>query len=68
MIYAIVILVITLKVQLSIIGGYMYKDPTSISSEMQEKYLSICQTFLKDGIEKLSNVMEAEVSNQLIFF
>lgn len=62
MIYAIVMLVITLKVQLSIIGGYLYKDPTSISTEMQENYLSVCQTFLKEGIEKLMNVMENEVN------
>lgn len=55
-------LVITLKVQLSIIGGYLYKDPMSISTELQEKYLSICQTFLKEGIEKLRNVIEAEVN------
>lgn len=66
MIYSIIMLVITLKVQLSIIGGYLYTDPTSISSDMQEKYLSICQAFLKDGIEKLSNVMEAEVNIKFI--
>lgn len=61
MIYAIVMLVITLKVQLSIIGGYLYKDPSSISTDLQEKYLSLCQTFLKSGIQKLQNIMEQEV-------
>lgn len=61
MIYTIVMLVITLKVQLSIIGGYLYKDPKSISTEMQEKYLSICQVLLKTGIEKLKDIMETEV-------
>lgn len=68
MIYAIVVLVITLKVQLSIIGGYLYKDPTSISTEMQEKYLSMCQAFMKQGIDKLRNIMETEVMMQTNIF
>lgn len=67
MIYAVVMLVITLKVQLSIIGGYLYKEPSSISTEMQEKYLSLCQSFLKKGIEKLKTLMETEVNSCLYF-
>lgn len=62
MIYSLVMLVITLKVQLSIIGGYLYKDTSSISTEIQEKYLSICEGFLKNGMDKLKDVMENEVS------
>lgn len=65
LIYAVVMLVVTLKVQLSIIGGYLYKDPTSISTEIQENYLSLCQGFLKTGVEKLKNVMEYEVNKKI---
>ncbi|KAJ8964101.1 hypothetical protein NQ314_005126 [Rhamnusium bicolor] len=61
MIYSTVMLVVTLKIQLSIIGGYLYKDPNSVSTEMQEKYLSLCQRFLNLGIPKLSKLMENEV-------
>lgn len=50
-----------------IIGGYIYEDPNSISTEMQEKYLSLCQNFLNLGIPKLVKVMETEVS-KLNFF
>ncbi|XP_018564710.1 peroxisomal biogenesis factor 3 [Anoplophora glabripennis] len=60
-IYSTVMLVVTLRIQMSIIGGYLYKDPNSISTEMQEKYLSVCQTFLDLGVSKLSKVMEIEV-------
>lgn len=65
MIYAIVMLVITLKIQLSIIGGYLYNDPSSISTEMQEEYLLLCQVFLKTGIPKLKDIMELEVIDSI---
>lgn len=55
-------LIITLKVQLSIVGGYLFKDSSSVSTETQEKYLSMCEGFLKNGITKLRSVMETEVN------
>lgn len=61
MIYSLVMLIITLRVQLSILGGYLYKDSTKVSTEIQEKYLSICENFLKSGVEKLKGIMEHEV-------
>ncbi|CAG9761655.1 unnamed protein product [Ceutorhynchus assimilis] len=64
-VYSLVMLVITLKLQLNIIGGYLYKDPTSVPAEMQQKYLSICQNFLNAGIEKLAKIIEAEVDKLL---
>ncbi|EFA00035.1 peroxisomal biogenesis factor 3 [Tribolium castaneum] len=57
-IYANVMLVVTLKIQLSIIGGYLYKDPTSLSSEMQERYLSLCQNLMDAGFSRLSRLVE----------
>lgn len=64
-VYSLVMLVITLKLQLNIVGGYLYKDPTSVPAEMQEKYLSICQNFLNNGIEKLATVIDFEVDKLL---
>lgn len=61
MIYSIVMLVVALKIQISIIGGHLYKDQNSISTELQEKYLSLCQKFLEVEIKKLSNIIENEV-------
>lgn len=58
-------LVITLKLQLNIVGGYLYKDPTSVPADMQEKYLSLCQNFLNQGIPKLATVIEVEVKKLL---
>lgn len=55
-------LVVTLRIQMCIIGGYLYKDSNSISTEMQEKYLSVCQNFLNLGVCKLAKVMENEAS------
>ncbi|RZB40636.1 peroxisomal biogenesis factor 3, partial [Asbolus verrucosus] len=57
-IYSNVMLVVTLKIQLSIIGGYLYKDPNSLSSEVQERYLSLCQNLMDLGFVKLNRLME----------
>ncbi|XP_066152420.1 peroxisomal biogenesis factor 3 [Euwallacea fornicatus] len=60
-IYSLVVLVITLKLQLNIVGGYLYKDPTSVPAEVQEKYLSLCEGFLNSGVSKLAKLIEEEV-------
>ncbi|XP_066254488.1 peroxisomal biogenesis factor 3 [Euwallacea similis] len=60
-IYSLVILVITLKLQLNIVGGYLYKDPTSVPADIQEKYLSLCESFLNSGVCKLAKLIEEEV-------
>jgi peroxin-3 len=57
-IYANVMLVVTLKIQLSIIGGYLYKDPNSLSSEVQERYLSVCQNLMNSGFTRLNRLIE----------
>jgi peroxin-3 len=61
-IYANVMLVVTLKIQLSIIGGYLYKDPNSLSSEVQERYLSVCQNLMNSGFSRLNRLIERTVS------
>ncbi|KAF7281039.1 peroxisomal biogenesis factor 3 [Rhynchophorus ferrugineus] len=64
-IYSLVMLVITIKLQLNIVGSYLYKDPTSVSAILQEKYLSLCQNFLNEGIEKLANMLKLKFDNIL---
>ncbi|KAJ8910851.1 hypothetical protein NQ315_015587 [Exocentrus adspersus] len=60
-IYSTVMLVVTLRIQMSIIGGNLYKDPNCVSTQMQEKYLSVCQNFLNTGVPKLLRIMDTEV-------
>lgn len=61
-------LVVTLKIQISIIGGHLYQDQNSISTDLQEKYLSLCQNFLELGIKKLSDIIDIEVSKLTSIF
>uniref|UniRef100_A0A1B6CP06 Peroxisomal biogenesis factor 3 n=1 Tax=Clastoptera arizonana TaxID=38151 RepID=A0A1B6CP06_9HEMI len=65
-VYAGAMLVIVLRIQISIIGGYMYCDSKDgclprITNEMQEKYLSLCQFFLTEGIKELCILIENKV-------
>lgn len=60
-IYANAILVVILKIQLSIIGGYLYKDQNSLNAETQEKYLSLCQNLMDSGFTKLHRLAERTV-------
>ncbi|KAJ8882684.1 hypothetical protein PR048_014496 [Dryococelus australis] len=63
--YGGVMLVVTLRVQLSLIGGYMYQDhtgPVRVSSALQESYLSLCHHFMSHGIHKLCTLIEEKVS------
>nr|CAH7761828.1 unnamed protein product [Callosobruchus chinensis] len=64
-IYSTVMLMVTLKIQLSIIGGYLYRDPNSMSIELQEKYLSLCQRFLDNSINKIVKLVEKEMEKLL---
>lgn len=64
-IYSLVILVITLKLQLNIVGSYLYKDPNSVPADVQEKYLSLCKAFLSSGVAKIADVVKVEVDKLL---
>lgn len=67
MVYAFTILVVTLRIQLNIVGGYLYKDSTNtnsqslISNDLQQKYLSLCHYFVSEGVEKLCRQIENKV-------
>lgn len=54
-------LVVTLRVQLNIVGGYLYRNPTSVSTEVQLKYLTLTQSMFNEGVQKLSALIEKEV-------
>nr|XP_026497269.1 peroxisomal biogenesis factor 3 [Vanessa tameamea] len=66
LIYALSILNVTLRVQLNIIGGYLYRDSMHedeplIDSELQAKYLSLCHHFVGPGVEDLARQIERAV-------
>ncbi|RVE50435.1 hypothetical protein evm_004972 [Chilo suppressalis] len=66
MVYALCILQVTLRVQLNVIGGYLYRDSVHeeeplIDSELQAKYLSLCHHFVSRGVEDLAKQIEKAV-------
>lgn len=62
LVYASSMLVITLRVQFNILGGYLYKDAVSndeqITSELQQNYVALIQHFLRDGVDALCELIE----------
>lgn len=71
LVYAGAMLVVALRIQLNLIGGYMYQDSTSetdegaraphISSTLQHSYLSLCHHFVNEGIHELCTLVEEKV-------
>ncbi|GAB0091642.1 peroxisomal biogenesis factor 3 [Sergentomyia squamirostris] len=68
MVYASSILVVTLRIQLNLVGGYLYRDstkPTSsntvVTPDVQQMYLALIQHFLRDGLKQLSRLIEGKV-------
>ncbi|KAL7303672.1 hypothetical protein TKK_0003815 [Trichogramma kaykai] len=70
-IYSYTMLVITLRIQLNILGGYMLKDSKipedsvqdhdRIDDETREKYLSLCSYLMDDGVKKLAKLIQMRV-------
>lgn len=66
-IYAHAMLVATLRIQLNLVGGYMFKasQNTNITEKAdeitQQKYMSLCGYFMDEGIEKLCALIKAKV-------
>lgn len=57
-VYALCILQVTLRVQLNIVGGYLYRDSVHeqtpiVVGDLQAQYLSLCHHFVSNGIETL---------------
>ena len=66
-IYSHAMLVATLRIQLNLVGGYMFKDSQNVNGAIkadgltQQKYLSLCAYFMDHGIEKLSSLIKEKV-------
>lgn len=69
LVYACSMLVITLRVQFNILGGYLYKDAISndekITAELQQSYVALIQHFLTDGVNSLCNLIQKKVDQIL---
>ncbi|XP_047429912.1 peroxisomal biogenesis factor 3 isoform X2 [Mugil cephalus] len=66
-VYSTCMLVVLLRVQLNIIGGYLYLDnSTSLAPpDVQQQYLSSIQHLLGDGLTELMTVVKRAVQNSL---
>ncbi|KAG8444300.1 hypothetical protein GDO86_009473 [Hymenochirus boettgeri] len=73
-VYSTCMLVVLLRVQLNIIGGYIYLDNSSVvkngttlqaSPEIQQQYLSSIQHLLGDGLTELITVVKQSVQQVL---
>ncbi|XP_067613001.1 peroxisomal biogenesis factor 3 [Eurosta solidaginis] len=65
-IYAASMLVLTLRVQLNLLGGYLYQDITTekkqITDELKQQYLSLIQHFIQEGgLNELVRTIRAKV-------
>ncbi|XP_043483118.1 peroxisomal biogenesis factor 3 [Leptopilina heterotoma] len=66
-IYAHAMLVATLRIQLNLVGGYMFKasQNTNITEKAdeitQQKYMSLCGYFMDEGIDKLCALIKEKV-------
>lgn len=69
LVYACSMLVITLRVQFNILGGYLYKDAISndekITAELQQNYVALIQHFLREGCNSLCELIEKKVEQIL---
>lgn len=67
LVYASSLLMVTLRIQLNLIGGYMFQLTTEdakelqLSSGLQEKYLRLCEYFIEDGAKNLCSLIEEKV-------
>lgn len=69
LVYACSMLVVALRIQLNVLGGYLYKDTKltkpRVSNDIQQKYLSLSQHLLNDGLDKLSQLIDIKVRQVL---
>ncbi|XP_014242616.1 peroxisomal biogenesis factor 3 [Cimex lectularius] len=63
LLYSSLMLVILLKIQLSILSGYLFTENVDVLPlNFQEDYLSLCQHFLETGIPELTSVIKKNVT------
>lgn len=67
LIYSSTMLVATLRIQLNLISGHMFRDSKNIDEQakidgaLQERFLSICEYFMSEGAAKLSIFIKEKV-------
>ncbi|GLV42624.1 uncharacterized protein CBL_03363 [Carabus blaptoides fortunei] len=52
-----------LRIQLNLIGGYLYKDTKAITSTLQQNYLSMCHLLLETGVQKITTVINEKITD-----
>ncbi|XP_054273462.1 peroxisomal biogenesis factor 3-like [Macrosteles quadrilineatus] len=68
LVYSGTLLVIALRIQLNVIGGFIYSKSTApgsdpkFTSDLQEKYLSQCHYFLEEGMKELCPLVKEKVN------
>lgn len=64
LVYASSMLVITLRVQFNILGGYLYKDAVAneenVTNEIQSNYVALIQHFLCNGCDTLCQLIQSK--------
>uniref|UniRef100_A0A0A9X500 Peroxisomal biogenesis factor 3 n=1 Tax=Lygus hesperus TaxID=30085 RepID=A0A0A9X500_LYGHE len=68
LLYAGLMLVIVLRVQLNVMGGYLFRfkmdskdSDAAPSQECQESYLSLCNYFINQGVKDLCSIIDKHV-------
>ncbi|XP_019543510.3 peroxisomal biogenesis factor 3 [Aedes albopictus] len=67
LVYASSMLAVTLKTQINLLGGYLYKDTVGqddkqITLDIQTTYLSMIQYFMGEGLDRLMEVVRRNVT------
>lgn len=69
LVYASSMLVIVLRIQFNILGGYLYKDTASgdekVNADIQKHYVALIQYFLRDGIDAMCALIKRKVRQVL---
>lgn len=69
LVYASSMLVIVLRIQFNILGGYLYKDTANgddkVSADIQQNYVALIQYFLRDGVDALCEMIQRKVRHVL---
>lgn len=61
LVYSSAMLTVMLRIQLNLIGGYLYKNTQIVDSNLQQNYLSLCHSLLQNGVRKLSILINEQV-------
>lgn len=65
LVYITSLMVVTLRLQINLIGGYLYKGSNEtkpeVSERIREKYLAFCQILMTDGAERLHELIREKV-------